>query len=802
MSRPVHKPERKRLFYFWKITWGVLLVLLLLVGGAVTWGYTQLMSGLPQVVGDHNVVGIEAEVNIYRDQNGVPHIEAENEEDLYYAQGFVTAQDRMFQMDMSRRQASGMLSEVVGKDALDSDRYFRTFGLRRAAEASVNAYDQEALTALDAYTAGVNEYITHALSENELPVEFRLLGYEPEPWTALDSLTIGKFMAYDLGGNWQGQAFRHWLVNNVSEEEALDLMPTYPDDGPVILDMAKDTTIDMAEVFADVGNYQPEPFNGSNNWVISGEHTASGAPLLADDPHLGLDTPSVWYETHLQSPSVNVTGVIFAGVPGIILGHNEEIAWGVTNVGPDVQELYIERRHPEDPHQFLYEDEWYEAEVTEEFIEVDGYDEPFLHETVITRHGPLISEYAHEEGVIIDEALALKWTAHEPSTELQAIMNINRADDWESFTTALEHFHAPAQNFVYADTNGNIGYRANGKIPIRPHDDAFLPVPGWTGEHDWQGYIPWDELPTIINPDSGMISTANNQIDDEDYDYHLSHTWAQPYRHQRILEMLEAGNDFTVEDMQAMQMDTQNLQAEEFVPILTKAVAEEELRDIDKEVLDVLGDWNKVDEKEEAGPFIFHLWMNAIPHVLFSSDIPESILDIFEGEANVVDQLLRDAAQGNEGPWIEKNGGLATVATESLQIAADYAKDLQGESPENWLWGDYHRATFAHPLGAMAPLNLLFNPRPQPVDGSSITVMAASFDNQTGDMIHGAGWRGVMDLSDLSQSYHIVAPGQSGHVMGDHYHDQLLDWVEGEYHTTNMAEYQTDSDHLRLVPEQ
>ncbi|QQK81729.1 penicillin acylase family protein [Salicibibacter cibi] len=805
MNNVIHNREkpRRRLLRFRKIILSIVLIFTLLASGTAVWAYLQLTSGLPQVEGEYEASGLASEVDVYRDENGVPHIEADNDEDLYYAQGFVTAQDRMFQMDLSRRQASGMLSEVVGEDALDSDRYFRTFGLRRAAEDSLDAYDEETLAVLEAYADGVNDYISHMHTENERPVEFQLLGYEPEPWTVLDSLTIGKFMAYDLGGNWQGQAFRHWLANNASEEEALDLMPTYPNDGPVIMDTAKNMDIDIEESFADAGSYQPKPFNGSNNWVVSGEHTESGAPLLGDDPHLGLDTPSIWYETHLNSPSVNVTGVIFAGVPGIILGHNEDIAWGVTNVGPDVQQLYMEQQNPDDPNQFLYEDEWYDAKVVEEFIEVDGYDKPFLHETIITRHGPLISEYSHEKGVIGDEALALKWTAHESSTEMQALIGMNRADDWESFSTALEHFHAPAQNFVFADTDGDIGYRANGKIPIRTDDDdALFPVPGWTGDHDWEGYIPWDELPTIENPESGMISTANNQIDDEGYDYHLSHTWAQPYRHERILDMLDDDGSFAADDMKAMQMDVQNMHAEEFVPILTAAVADEDLREIDEDALGVLTSWDKVDDKNESGPLLFHLWMNAIPHVLFAEDIPESILDIFEGEANVVDQLIREAAEGSPGPWMKKNGGLSVVATEALQLAVDYASDAQGDEPEAWLWGNYHRTAFDHPLGDVAPLHLLFNPSPKPVDGSSITVMAASYNDETGDTNHGAGWRGVIDLADLSESEHIVAPGQSGHVMSDHYHDQLLDWVDGNYHTTSMVpeNYQSESTHLRLVP--
>ncbi|EZH66186.1 beta-lactam antibiotic acylase [Bacillaceae bacterium JMAK1] len=793
----VSQKRKKRLWRYIGI--GFVIVILLLVT-IVAWGWTQIGAGVPTTQGQYEIDGINSEVNIYRDDYGVPHIEADTEYDLYFAQGFVTAQDRMFQMDLSRRQASGMLSEVIGESALDADRYFRTFGLRRAAEASYPEYGEGAQQALYAYADGVNAYLSQMNESGDIPVEFRLLGYSPEPWEPLDSLTIGKYMAYDLGGTWQGQAFRYWLLNNVSEEEAIDLMPTYKEDGPIIMDVAKNTDVDVLSAFEDVTAYLPEPFNGSNNWVISGDHTITGAPLLADDPHLGLATPSIWYETHLHGPEVNVTGVIFAGVPGIILGHNEEIAWGVTNVGPDVQELYLEKRNPEDPYQFLYEDEWYDADVVIEEIVVDGYDEPVQHEVVVTRHGPLLSEYSdplQQE----DVAMALRWTAHEPTKELEAILEINKASDWESFLHSLESFSAPAQNFVYADRDGNIGYRANGKIPIRENSEALFPVEGWTGEHDWERYIPFDELPTLYNPDSGMISTANNKIVTDDYPYHLSHTWAQPYRHDRILQLLDQDEPLTKENMMDMQMDAYNLHAEEFLPDIVPLLSQDGLREIDLSAVDVIHQWNYEDVVDEGGPLIFHLWFHAISDVLFEDTIPEEMMAMFEGRTSIIDQLLRDALAGEPGPWIENVGSLEALLTESFQRAVDQATDLQGNDPSEWTWGEYHQVTFAHPLSVMSPLDLLFNPTPTPVDGSRITVMAAGYNNETGATNHGAGWRGVMDLSDLTESYHIVGPGQSGHVRSEHYGDQLLDWVNGDYHTTSLqADVYQSGDHLKLLP--
>ncbi|WP_059104480.1 penicillin acylase family protein [Shouchella shacheensis] len=795
-------PPKKRLNWKRIVLITITIFVFVLIGVAF-WAYLQLKKPIPETSGEHTLAGLHAPVNVYRDEQGVPHIEADNDEDLYYSQGYITAQDRMFQMDLSRRQASGMLSEVIGESALDTDKYFRTFGLRRAAEASLSAYNSETLDYLEAYAEGVNAYIENAVHEGTLPIEFRLLGYEPEPWTALDSLTIGKYMAYDLGGNWQGQAFRYWLAQNVSEEEALDLLPSYPEDGPVILEAVKDSDVDVEKAFANVSSYLPHPFNGSNNWVLSGEKTASGQPLLADDPHLGMGTPSIWYESHLSSPTVDVTGVIFAGVPGIILGHNQDIAWGVTNVGPDVQQLYLEERNPDNPEQFRYEGEWYDAEVVTEEIAISGEEEPVLHEVVLTRNGPLLSEYAHVDEEA-DYALSMRWTAHEASTELQAVLDYNRADDWDAFSEALTDFQTPAQNFVFASTDGTIAYRANGKIPIRSsEEDALLPVPGWDADYEWEGYIPWEELPKIVNPESGMISTANNQIGGEDYPYHLSHTWAQPYRHQRILDVLGESDAHTAEDMQTLQMDTVNLQAEEMLPILTEALNKESLRAIDREALEMLASWNQLDNREEAGPLLFHFWMEELSALLFKERIPEEMLELFEGRAGIVDELIRAAHAGDAGPWIEAGGGLGEVATASLQQAVDRAEALQGSTPEEWQWGEFHQVTFSHPLAAVTPLNYLFNASPTPVDGSRITVMAAGYNSETGATTHGAGWRGVMDLQDLSESYHIVGPGQSGHVTSDTYHSQLEDWVEGRFHatSTDLEVYRAEGEHLQLVPE-
>jgi penicillin G amidase len=791
-------------------------ILTILLIAIVVGAYLFVQKSLPVVEGEITVEGLHGEVSVWRDEQGVPHIEAQHEHDLYVAQGYVTAQDRLFQMDLSRRQASGKLSEVVGEATVEQDQFFRTIGLRRAAEASVDSYSPEALAVLDAYAQGVNAYVQQAKENGTLPVEFSLMGYEPEMWDKVDSLTIGKFMAYDLGGNWEGQAFRYRLAQQFSEEKVLDLLPTYPEDGPTVIQGLKEHPVDLSTLLATA--HTTEEMNGSNNWVISGEQTESGFPIVANDPHLGLGTPSIWYQTHLQSPAVNVSGVIFAGVPGIIIGHNDDIAWGVTNVGPDVQQLYIEKRNPENEHEFEYMGEWEQAEVLTEEIQVKDSD-PIQLDVLVTRHGPIISEYAHDDQP--DTALSLRWTALDPTTELEAVLKLNQATDWEQFTEALTYFHAPAQNFVFADQEGTIAYRANGLIPIRPQDDGLLPVPGWTDEYEWEGYIPWDELPTVVNPDEGFIATANNKIVDDEYPYHISNDWAQPYRQQRILDVIGDRDVITVEAMQALQFDHINLQAEEFVPILLNELnklnklnelneLEEErstsqLRAIDEESIALLkswAEWDYEDHPQHGAPLLFHLWMQEMAHVLFEDDMDEDLYGMFRGRAQIVDQLIRRANDGNPGPWIEDKGGLTEVTLAAFQRAVDLASREQGEQPEKWAWGHFHSVPFNHPLSTMKPLHLLFNSKPVPMGGSGVTVGAASFHPESGEVDHGAPWRMVVDLEDLTQSYQVVGPGQSGHVFSPWYDDQIEAWTTGQYHLTHTAAeaYRQDGYHLRLAP--
>lgn len=767
--------------FTWKKWLLAIIGFLAVVAIALFIGFTWFMNkSKPVIDGELAVNVLEQDVSVTRDDKGVPHIFAQTNADLYRAQGYVQAQDRLFQMDLARRQASGRLSEIIGEATINSDKHFRTFSLRDAAEKSLSAYDPESKQVLEWFAEGVNAFIAEAKEKNTLSYEFALLGYEPENWSVEDSITIGKYMAYDLGGNWNALAFRHWALQNFGEDKAKELFIKYPENASSIIEANKENPV------AVVGQFQadllPNEFNGSNNWVVSGEKTASGTPILADDPHLGLSTPSIWYQMHLQSPEQNVSGVIFAGIPGIILGHNDDIAWGVTNVGPDVQDLYIEIPNPDNPTQFRYDGKWEQAEVRDESIKVkDGDTVDF--EVVVTRHGPIMTNLAFKDTEPTAQ-FAMQWTALQPTAELSAILGFNKAKSWNDFEKALEDFKAPAQNFVFASKDGTIAYKANGQIPIRKQGDGQLPVPGDSSDYGWEGFIPWDELPTVVNPKEGFIATANNEVIGEEYPYHITDFWAQPYRFERIKEVLEANDSITVEDMMQLQMDQQNLYAREFLPNLLTSI---KAKDQDKKYADtikLLEEWDMTDAKESGAPLVFHTLMVKLQEVLFRDQMPVDMYKLMSGKFNITDQLLRTAYAGNKSIWMEEQGGVDTTVYKAFELTVAQLEDQFGQNVSKWQWGNFHQLTFDHTLGSASPiLAAYFNAKKVPIGGSKVTVQAA--DNDTaGNVDHGASWRFVVDAGDLSSAYHIVGPGQSGHVKSDWYQDQVMDWANGNYHQT------------------
>ena len=764
----------------------VLAVALLAAGG----GYLFVRRSFPATGGTVRLEGLRSEVEIYRDRWGVPHIYAHNIEDLFFAQGYVHAQDRLWQMEFARRIGHGTLSEVLGEVTLDKDRFLRTIGLRRAAEADLALLDQETRLVLESYARGVNAFIES--HRGRLPLEFVLLGFEPAPWQPLDSLVWGKIMCWNLGRNWKAELLRAKLIARLGEERARELIPPYPDEGPIIVPPEVKS---YASLFSpsDGGDAQPTfpSFSlewGSNNWVVDGAKSATGKPLLANDPHLDIQMPSIWYEIGLHGAGFDVVGASFPGAPGVVIGHNDRIAWGVTNAGPDVQDLYIERINPDNPHQYEYQGRWEDMEVVREEIWVKGRAEPEVLEVRITRHGPIISEVV--EG--LEEPLAFRWTALEPSQLVRSVLLLDRARNWEEFREALRYWDVPSQNFVYADVEGNIGYQMPGRIPIRAKGVAqgfnpgLVPVPGWTGEYEWEGYIPFDELPHVYNPPTHFIVTANNKIVPDDYPYFISYEWAAPYRAQRIIQLLTAKDALSVDDFRAIQADTYSVPGELFTPYLLRLEPEGWLQE---RAMRELRAWDFRNEADSSGAAIFQVFYLKLVENTFADELGEELFEEYLTGRGVAHHMaLARMIEDSDNPWFDdvntpQREMRDDILRESFAEALDYLGRNFGDMPHVWAWGRLHQAAFEHPLGAVKPLHLIFNRGPFPYGGSGFTVNAAAFDYKEPFAVKAiASYRQIVDLGDFANSLSMHTTGQSGQPFHKHYADMIKPWRAVEYH--------------------
>ncbi len=784
-------------------------------------------KSFPVVEGEIQLAGLNDVVKIYRDKFGIPHIYGTNHPDLFFAQGYVHAQDRFWQMDFWRHLGAGRLAEFVGSPMVETDKFLRTLGWERVAKQELDLLGDEEINILEAYSAGVNAYLQENTGVN-LSLEYIFLpltnrGYEPPPWTPLNSLTWGKAMAWDLRGNLDSEIDRALLLHELSAEQVQDLYPAYPADHPVIVtnlsNKQKNTTLESGDgAGSDTSSTLVSALEhlrtsalaldqltgggfesiGSNSWAVSGDLTDTGLPYLANDPHLGSQMPSIWYEIGLHcqektaSCQLDVTGFSFAGVPGVVIGHNDRIAWGFTNNGPDVMDLYIEKIHRDDANLYLTPDGWVELETIPEIINVAGKD-PVEHNVYLTRHGPLIeSVYGLEDfdntaGIEIPElyGLALKWTALEPNCVFCAIWDFNLADNWEEFREAAEMFTVPSQNLIYADVDGNIAYQMPGKIPIRLEGhDGILPVPGWTTNYDWQGYVPFKELPYVLNPPEGFIVTANNAVVGTDYPYLISKDWSLGFRAQRIVDLIQGGpTPITMSYIKKMQGDNYDLLAEELVPYLLELqVADAELFAAQK----FLGEWDyQADLDSGQAAFSMTIWQNLINNTV-QDDLPEDYhIGVDSRAKEIIRQLLADPAN----PWWDDAGTKETESRDEIlrqtfeQSYRDMVKE-QGPDLNNWNWGSLHTITFQNQIMNSFPIiKTAFNRGPFPASGANEIINATGWDPSAPFLIDWLpSMRMVVDLNNLANSVSIHTTGQSGHAYHPHYIDLADLWSKIYYH--------------------
>ena len=751
--------------------------------------------------GKFHLQGLHEPVKIITDGYGIPHIYAHNEDDLYFAQGYIHAQERLWQMEMNRRLGAGQLAEIFGPVALATDRFCRRLGLHRAADAATDQLSAHNRRILEAYINGINMFTQ--TNPHKLPVEFTLLGITPKPWHIRDVIQWGKIQGWTLSGNWETEVVRARLVAKLGPARAAKLEPGYDAKHPLIIPSGvayQGINLGMLEQYENIKELSGfGQFGGSNNWVIDGTMTSSGAPILCNDPHLGQSIPSLYFECHLIAGDIDVTGVSFPGAPGIIIGHNQHIAWGITNAVSDVADLYIEKFNPDNPHQYEFQGQWENAQVVREEIRVKGQDDPIIEEVLITRHGPILTSLTHNAQQEEELPLALRWTGLEQHQLAESVLQINRATNWEEFCNGLRAWDVPPQNFVYADRKGNIGYVMAGAIPIRARGQALLPSPGWTGAYEWTGLIPFEELPQTYNPEQHFIITANNRVVDDNYPYYITHEWLNGYRAQRIHDILTSKETFTLEDMVTLQGDQYSLPATEIVPYILNLTPKNPLQ---QAAQGILRTWDYVMTPSSIGATLYSTFLRKLTQLTFDSVLGDdttlanqylgagtTIFALMTGYSGRSTPLLIRLLKDHDDNWFADSlfaNGPKTweVALErTFEATLDELHEQLGGNILRWQYGAMHKMSCLHPLGAIKPLAKFFNRGPYPVGGDIDTVnRGASPYNAPEDVQSVSSYRLIVDLSNLESSRAIHIPGQSGHPVSKHFDDFIPLWLENKSH--------------------
>jgi penicillin amidase len=783
------------------------------VVGAVGGAYIVLARRpLPREHGKFKLNGLHEPVEIITDRHGVPHIYAQNEDDLFFAQGFVHAQERLWQMEVNRRISAGRLSEIFGQLALEADRFSRRLGMHRSAMDEAARLSEHNKRILEAYARGVNAYIGR--NQSKLPIEFTLLRFKPSPWQITDTIQWAKMMGWNLSGNWEGEMVRARLIAKLGIERAVQLEAGYDPKHPLIIPPGvayQGANADLLEQYHQMKQLSGFGMLGaSNNWVVDGTKSSSGKPILCNDPHLGQGAPSIWYECHLVAGDIDVVGASFPGTPGIVIGHNQHIAWGVTNGISDVQDLYIERFNPQNPNQYEYQGKWEEAQVIREEIVVKGAKEPYIEEVRVTRHGPILTNaftkqdknQASSNGTssdIRELPLALRWVGLEQCHIINSIFKLNLATNWEEFRDALRDWDVPPQNVVYADIEGNIGYILAGAIPVRAKGQHLVPVPGWTGEYEWTGLIPFDELPQTFNPVQHFIVTANNRVVDDSYPYYITNEWLNGYRAQRIRDLLLNKEKLSPADMAKIQSDQYALPAVEIIPHVLNIQTE---RPLEKAALDVLRTWNYVLDPNSVGAALYETFLHKLEHLVFDAMLGDdetlyyeflgrgsSILSLQNSYASRSKPLVIRLLHEQNDSWFANsavpNGPKSwKVAISSAFTAAiEELREKLGNNMATWQYGRIHRMTYNHTLGAVKPLDRIFNRGPYPVGGDIDTVnMGATLPGQPEVVITVPSYRQIVNLADMNNALSAHAPGQSGHPASKHYDDLIKMWLRVGHH--------------------
>lgn len=808
-----------------------LFLLILITGAAGLIIYWTFYKPLPSYEGEVGLKGLRANVEIIWDDYGVPHIYAANEEDLYFAQGYVHAQDRLWQMTLSQIAAEGRFAEFFGADSalISLDKYQRTLGIWKVAgEITTEALSDKERALLQSYSDGVNRFIEE--NANRLPVQFSLAEIEPIKWSPRRSVAIARLMGWELNMGWWSEATYGYLQSVLPEEQFLELMPDYPDTAPTSLGR-DESSLYRSSLMPVLGlemkkrellNYEGTHV-GSNAWVVDGSKSESGYPILAGDPHLGLDMPGKWYDIHMNLNGKNVSGASIAGVPAIIIGQNDEMAWSFTSIMSDDTDFFVELEDPEDRGRYVADSlndstaVYMDFETDRQIIKVKGGDD-VSHEIRYTKHGPVISDIYPNQALTAGKVLSLKWTGHEVTNEFSTLYRINWAEDFQAFKDALPGFGVPGLNFMYGDIRGNIAMFSVAKLPIRSGNPIAFRK-GWDPADDWQSYIPYDELPAVINPEKGWIANANNKLATDSYPHYIATFWEPPSRIERISEFLESKQTFSADDFKELQNDSYSHLAATLTPRLISIIRSQDEYNFDMP-LTYLENWDYKYGKVSTAASIFDAFMLQFSKNTLQDELGDDAYRNFIHHENIpvrtMTRFMQDSSSFFDDLTTPKPESKQDIVLQSMQDAIYFLSDSLGSEPYEWRWEQLHTITFSPPLfsnaaeadDAPASLKMIVEnilqkgPYPAVSHGMSVNNGQYSWKNPF-EMVLGPSVRRITDLADTGTSLSVLPTGQSGNPLSDHYGDQTDMWLDGTYRIfrQDSSRFQKSYRTFRLLPE-
>jgi penicillin amidase len=750
----------------------------------------QSKKSLPNYNQSFELSGLKKKVEVIRDRWAIPHIHAENQEDLVFVQGFLHAQDRLWQMEMNRRIAKGRLCELYGPLALEADKVSRTLGFARLGKADAERYKGSQMgKLLQAYADGVNTFIEQ--HPKQLPVEFKLLRISPEPWTPEDSMAYGRFVSFRMSYGFMHEIERMRLINELGVEKALELFPEYRPEHPEVLPTGIETYKVLDGRLKAFQGPWLKPLGGSNNWSVAPQLMEGGSASLCNDPHLAINMPNIWYENHLICPDLEVTGVSLLGTPLVLIGHNRKIAWGATLSFVDVQDTYIEKFTGENCNQYHHDGRILKATHLEEKIKIKGKPD-HIEKVVMTHRGPVISDLVGYK----DKKISLQSAPLKDNEMMMGFYKLNLAENWNDFVEACSMIEAPSLNLNYADTSDNIGYYVTGKIPIRKRVAHDLPRPAWEGDYDWTGFIPFEDMPHAFNPSKGYLYTCNHKIVTEDYPYDLGEVFMNGYRAKRLEDLFKAQKSYTLEDFKKWQMDFYSIPGTQFRDLLKETLVDTNLA-LPTEIQGAVEEfvhWDGYLTAESIGGCIFQVLKQELIELIIGAELGHPYTTYFRGEGSNQPLLLDNEFWGHDSTTLlrmlknpEQSAWIKTTTAETLiegmKNSVAFLKKKLGADLKNWQWGNLHQMTLLHVLGVREPLDQVFNVTGIKLGGDTDTLCQIGF--QPGQHYDGtlvaASYRQVIDMGNFAKSYSISPVGQSGNLLSPHRTDQLKTWQNGEF---------------------